>query len=105
MYIQRIAENLVQNAFLGFEIFSFEVDAYMYVQKTFFSAVYLSSLHVEEGGRESTPCDLDADPGDPETDPDPVPNYFRCLKGLFAENTLFSSVFSLHSQFFNIWIL
>ncbi len=72
MYIQRIAENLVQNAFLGFEIFRFEVDAYMYVQKTFFSAVYLSSLHVEEGGRESTPCDLDADPGDPETDPDPV---------------------------------
>jgi hypothetical protein len=36
MYIQRKAENLIQNAFLGFEIFSFEVDEYMYVQKTFF---------------------------------------------------------------------
>jgi hypothetical protein len=35
MYIQRLAENLVQKAFFIFEIFSFEVDAYMCVQKTF----------------------------------------------------------------------
>jgi hypothetical protein len=39
MYIQRLAENLVQKAFLVFEIFCFEVDTYMYVQKTFFCAV------------------------------------------------------------------
>jgi hypothetical protein len=31
MYIQRLAENFVQKAFLVFEIFSFEVDAYMYI--------------------------------------------------------------------------
>ncbi len=36
MYIQRLAEKLIQKAFLVFEIFSFEADAYMYVQKTFF---------------------------------------------------------------------
>jgi hypothetical protein len=36
MYIASLAENLVQKAFSIFEIFSFEVDAYMYVQKTFF---------------------------------------------------------------------
>jgi hypothetical protein len=39
MYIQRLAENLVQKSFLVFEIFSFEVDASMYVQKMFFCAV------------------------------------------------------------------
>jgi hypothetical protein len=39
MYIQRFAENLVQKGFFVFEIFSFEVDAYMYVQKRFFSNV------------------------------------------------------------------
>ncbi len=43
MYIQRLAENFVQKAFFFFEIFSFEVDAYMYVQKTFFSAVAYSA--------------------------------------------------------------
>jgi hypothetical protein len=36
MYIQRLAENYVQETFFVFEIFSFEVDAYMYIQKTFF---------------------------------------------------------------------
>ncbi len=36
MYKERRAENLVQKAFFFFEIFSFEVDAYMYVQETFF---------------------------------------------------------------------
>ena len=35
MYIQRLAESLVQKSFFFFEIFSFEVDAYMCVQKTF----------------------------------------------------------------------
>jgi hypothetical protein len=39
MYIQRLAENLVQKGFFVFEICSFEFDAYMYVQKTFFCAV------------------------------------------------------------------
>jgi hypothetical protein len=38
MYIQRLAEKFVPKAFFVFEIFSFEVDAYMYVQKTFFCA-------------------------------------------------------------------
>ncbi len=33
MYIKRLAENFVQKAFFVFEIFSFEVDAYMYVQE------------------------------------------------------------------------
>ena len=33
MYI-KIATNLVEKAFFVFEIFSFEVNAYMYVQKT-----------------------------------------------------------------------
>ncbi len=37
MYIQRLAENFVQKAFFIFEIFSFEFDLYMYVQKTFFA--------------------------------------------------------------------
>ncbi len=36
MYIQRLAKYLVQKAFFVFEIFSFEVDAYMYIQKTVF---------------------------------------------------------------------
>jgi hypothetical protein len=36
MYIKRLAENFVQKAFFVFEIFSFEVNAYMYVQKPFF---------------------------------------------------------------------
>jgi hypothetical protein len=31
MYIKRLAENLVQKAFLIFEILSFEADTYMYV--------------------------------------------------------------------------
>ncbi len=31
MYIERLAENLVQEAFSVLEIFSFEVDAYMYM--------------------------------------------------------------------------
>ncbi len=39
MYIKRLVENFVQKAFFVFEIFSFEVDAYMYVQKRFFSVV------------------------------------------------------------------
>ncbi len=39
MYVQKIAENFVQKAYFVLEIFSFQVDAYMYVQKTFFSAV------------------------------------------------------------------
>jgi hypothetical protein len=39
MYKQRLAENLVQKGFFVFEICSFEVDAYMYVQKTFFCTV------------------------------------------------------------------
>jgi hypothetical protein len=39
MYIERLAENLVQKECLVFEIFSFEVDAYMYVQKTVFCAI------------------------------------------------------------------
>jgi hypothetical protein len=39
MYIQRLAENLVQKGFFVSEICSFEIDAYMYVQKTFFCAV------------------------------------------------------------------
>jgi hypothetical protein len=39
MYMQRLAKNLVQEVFFVFEIFSFEVDAYMNVQKMFFSAV------------------------------------------------------------------
>jgi hypothetical protein len=30
MYIERLAENLVQEAFSVLEIYSFEVDAYMY---------------------------------------------------------------------------
>jgi hypothetical protein len=34
MYIQRLAENFVKKAFFAFEIFSFEVDAYMYVVRT-----------------------------------------------------------------------
>jgi hypothetical protein len=38
MYIQRLAESLVQKSFFFFEIFSFEVDAYMNVQKTLFFA-------------------------------------------------------------------
>ncbi len=42
MYIERLAENLVQKAFSVFEIFSFEVDANMYVQKTFFCSVATS---------------------------------------------------------------
>jgi hypothetical protein len=29
MYVKRLAENLVQKAFFVFEIFGFEVDAYM----------------------------------------------------------------------------
>jgi hypothetical protein len=32
--MKRLAENFVQKAFLVFEIFSFEVNVYMYVQKT-----------------------------------------------------------------------
>jgi hypothetical protein len=36
MYIQRLAENLIQKAFFVFEVVSFEVDAYMYVQKNVF---------------------------------------------------------------------
>ncbi len=36
MYIQRHSESKVQKSFLVFEIFSFEVDASMYLQKTFF---------------------------------------------------------------------
>jgi hypothetical protein len=36
MYIQRLAENLAQKGFFVFEICNFEVDAHMYVQKTFF---------------------------------------------------------------------
>jgi hypothetical protein len=36
MYIRRLAENLVHKGFFVFQIFSFEVDAYMYIQKTFF---------------------------------------------------------------------
>jgi hypothetical protein len=43
MYTQRFAENLVQKAFFAFEIFDFEVDAYMYVQKTFLSTVTYSA--------------------------------------------------------------
>ncbi len=39
MYIQRLGENLVQKAFFLFEIFSYKVRAYMYVQKPFFCAV------------------------------------------------------------------
>jgi hypothetical protein len=39
MYIQRLTENLVQKGFFVFEIFSFEVDAHMYLQKSFFCAV------------------------------------------------------------------
>jgi hypothetical protein len=39
MYIERLAENLVQKAFSVFEIFSFEVAAYMYLQKKKFCAV------------------------------------------------------------------
>jgi hypothetical protein len=39
MYMQRLSKDLVQKAFFVFEIFSFEVDAYMKVQKTCFSAV------------------------------------------------------------------
>jgi hypothetical protein len=39
MNIQKLAENLVQKDFFVFEIFSFEVDAYMYVQKSIFCAV------------------------------------------------------------------
>jgi hypothetical protein len=39
MYIERLAENFAQKTFSVFEIFSFEVDAYMYLQKTFFCAV------------------------------------------------------------------
>jgi hypothetical protein len=35
MYIQRLVKNLVQKTVFVFEIFSFEVDAYMYVQKTY----------------------------------------------------------------------
>jgi hypothetical protein len=38
MYMERIGESLVQKAFYVFEIFSFEVDAYMYVKKRFFCA-------------------------------------------------------------------
>ncbi len=37
MYKQRLAESLVQKAFFVFEILSFEVDTYMYIQKTFFA--------------------------------------------------------------------
>jgi hypothetical protein len=44
MYIKRLVENLVHKAFFVFEIFSFEVDAYMYIQKTFFRAVALLLL-------------------------------------------------------------
>ena len=33
MFIQRLAVNYVQKAFFVFEIFSFEVDAYTYIQK------------------------------------------------------------------------
>jgi hypothetical protein len=44
MYIRRLAENFVQKAFFVFGIFSFEVNAYMSVQKTFFSAVAYSAL-------------------------------------------------------------
>jgi hypothetical protein len=36
MYIQRLAENKVKKSLFFFEIFSFEVNAYMYVQKTLF---------------------------------------------------------------------
>jgi hypothetical protein len=39
MYIQRLAENLVQKASFVLEVLSFEVEAYMYVQKTFFCTV------------------------------------------------------------------
>jgi hypothetical protein len=42
MYIKRLVENLVHKAFFIFEIFSFEVDAYMYIQKTYFCAVAYS---------------------------------------------------------------
>jgi hypothetical protein len=34
MFIERLAENFVLKAYSVFEIFSFEVDAYMYLQKT-----------------------------------------------------------------------
>jgi hypothetical protein len=37
MYIKGLPENFVQQAFLVFKIFSFEVDAYMYVKKRFLS--------------------------------------------------------------------
>jgi hypothetical protein len=36
MYIQRLAENLVQKEFFVFETISFEVDAYKYVHIAFF---------------------------------------------------------------------
>jgi hypothetical protein len=37
MYIQKLAEKFVQKAFSVYEIFRFEVDAYMYVQKLFYA--------------------------------------------------------------------
>jgi hypothetical protein len=55
MYIQRLAENLVQKAFFVFEIFSFEVDAYVYAQKLFLLSRRLNLtpfflLRSKEGG-------------------------------------------------------
>jgi hypothetical protein len=38
VYIQRLAENLVQKGFFVFETCRFEIDAYMYVLKTCFCA-------------------------------------------------------------------
>ncbi len=48
MHIERLADNYVKKAFSVFEIFSFEIDAYMYVQKTFFSAVAVLKVHKNE---------------------------------------------------------
>ncbi len=46
-----------------------------------------------------------ADQGGPKTDPDPVPLLPQVFQGTVGQNTLFSSDFSKHSQFFPIWIL
>ncbi len=43
MHMKRLAENFVQKAFIVYEIFSFDVNAYMYVQKCFFSTVAYSA--------------------------------------------------------------
>jgi hypothetical protein len=44
MYIKILTESFVQKAFFVFEIFSFEVNAYMYVQKTIFLRCRLQRL-------------------------------------------------------------